>query len=252
VGTGYAGFLRAAREIGFCEVVGIEYAEGLVTLARANIADLPAAQVVSQDFLTGDFSGLGVFDLITCNDVIEHVDDPQLAMQKMAALTNPEGCICFEVPNKDAIPFVKSDGHFLIFGITQLPKDEAAEYHAAQTGAEKSFYLHEMGEMYELDWYLERLQELGFSARLAETYSLGGLEKVPELLADLNQGYQEWQVNKAPLLDKAIAGRVVAAVEKYLETLDQDFAKAANDQAAQTKFQYKYLRSFWTIIAVKG
>jgi 2-polyprenyl-3-methyl-5-hydroxy-6-metoxy-1,4-benzoquinol methylase len=182
VGTGYGGFLRAAKEVGFKEVVGIEPQTYLVNLARAITDDLQGAQVLQEDFLSGDFSSLPGFDLITCNDVIEHVDDPQLAIHKMCELVNENGCICFEVPNKDAIPFVKADGHFLIFGITQLRREQAAEYYAAYTGAEKSVYFFEMGEMYELEWYFTELRDNGFSAFIADTHSTGETEDVPNFM----------------------------------------------------------------------
>ena len=250
VGTGSGGFLRAAWEMGFKEVVGIELQPDLVELARANVEGLQGAQVLTDDFITGDFSALGGFDLITCNDVIEHVDDPELAIQKMSKLGNEDGCISFEVPNKDAISFVKSDGHFMIFGITQLPRHEAAEYHSAFTGVEKGYYLFEMGEMYELDWYSKKLLENGWSAFIADMHSIGDIENVPELVADLKQAYQEWQTVTKPSLDNAIAERVTSSVEKYIENLEHDFSNLG-DQALEIQFKNKYLRTFWTIIATR-
>lgn len=251
VGTGYGGFLRAAKEIGFDEVIGIELQPDLVELARANVDGLQGAQVLTDDFIQGDFSTLGSFDLITCSDVIEHVDDPQLAIQKMSELRNETGCIAFEVPNRDAITFVKSDGHFLIFGITQLPRHQAAEYHSAYTGVDKSYYLFEMGEMYELDWYFKKLSENGLSAFIADTHSIGDLQDVPGLMADLNQAYQEWQKVTKPRLDGSVAQLVTSSVEKYMKNLEYDFFNLG-DNVSKIRFKNKYLRAFWTIIAAKG
>lgn len=247
VGTGYGGFLRASKEIGFNEVVGIELQSCLVDLAKANVDGIQGATVVAGDFVTDDFSHLGRFDLITCNDVIEHVDDPALTIRKMSTLLNEGGCLCFEVPNKDSINFVKSDGHFVIFGITLLDRDNAAEYHSAHTGTDKSVYLFEMGEMYELDWYLERLAECGLSARIADTHAIGSLGDVPQLVADLRKTQQEWREMTKPKLALAIAQRVDSAVEMYLEKLEQDFAELS-DEASKTRFKNKYLRAFWTIL----
>ena len=250
VGTGYGGFLRAAKEAGFREVVGIELQQDLVDLARANIDGLPGAQVLKEDFLTGDFSGLQGFDLITCNDVIEHVDDPRLAIQKMSELTQENGCICFEVPNKDAIEFVRADGHFLIFGITQLPRDQAAEYYSAYTRTEKSIYYFEMGEMYDLDWYFKELIDHGLSAFIADTHSIGEIEDVPQLMKDLKLAYETWQAETKPRLDAGLAQRITSSVEKYMQDLEQDFSNLNNDPS-KVRFKDKYLRSFWTIIATK-
>jgi 2-polyprenyl-3-methyl-5-hydroxy-6-metoxy-1,4-benzoquinol methylase len=251
VGTGYGGFLRAAREAGFREVVGIELQPHLVELARANVQELQGAQVLTEDFLTGDFSHLQGFDLITCNDVIEHVDDPRLAIRRMSELTDENGCICFEVPNKDAIEFVRADGHFLIFGITQLPRDEAAEYYAAYTGMEKSVYYFEMGEMYKLDWYFNELVDNGLSAFIADTHSIGGIEDVPRLMEGLKLAYQTWQTETKPRLDATLAGRITSSVENYIQDLERDFANLDDDRS-KVRFKNKYLRTFWTIIANRG
>ena len=251
VGTGYGGFLRAAKEAGFREVVGIELQQDLVDLARANIDGLPGAQVLKEDFLTGDFSDLQRFDLITCNDVIEHVDDPRLAIQRMSDLTNEHGCICFEVPNKDAIEFVKADGHFLIFGITQLSKDQAAEYYAAYTGTDKSIYDFEMGEMYELGWYFSELKDKGLSAFIADTHSIGEIQDVPRLVEDLKLSYEKWQTETKPKLDEGLAQRIASSVETYLQCLQHDYSNI-NDDPSKVRFKDKYLRAFWTIIATRG
>jgi SAM-dependent methyltransferase len=247
VGTGYGGFLRASKEIGFNEAIGIELQPCLVELAKANVDGLPGATVLAGNFIADDFSRLGAFDLITCNDVIEHVDDAALAIQKMSTLLDEEGCLCFEVPNKDCITFVKSDGHFLIFGLTQLARDDAAAYHSAHTGSDRSVYLFEMGEMYELDWYLQKLAGRGLSARIVDTHAIGDLDDVPELVADLRQAYRQWREETKPKLEPVVAQCVDSAVQKYLNDLDRDFAELG-DAASKTRFKDKYLRSFWTII----
>jgi SAM-dependent methyltransferase len=250
IGTGYGGFLRAAKEIGFKEVIGIELHQGLANLARANIDGLQGAQVWVDDFLERDFSTLSGFDLITCNDVIEHVHDPKVAIQKMSGLLNEGGCVSFEVPNKDAIQFVKTDGHFVMFGITQLPREDAAEYYSAHTGAEKSVYFSEMGEMYELDWYLNELRENGLSAFLADTHSIGNLEDVPDLMKELQQAYGQWQTEIKPGLDPDLAQRITSSVEKYIENLRHDFTSLGTE-SSNVQFKDRYLRTFWTIIATR-
>jgi SAM-dependent methyltransferase len=251
VGTGYGGFLRAFKESGFKEVIGIELQPHLVNLAQANIVGLQGAQVLKGDFVKEDFSSLGTFDIITCNDVIEHVDDPVLTIQKLSALINDDGCISFEVPNKDCIAFVKSDGHFQIFGITQLLKDDAADYYAACLGNKKSGYYFEMGEMYELEWYIEKLAENGLSAFMADTHVDGKIEDVPILIADLKQAYRTWQAEKQPNLELGIAQKVASAVEKYMRELELAFT-ALTDDTSKRRFIDKYLRSFWTIIASRN
>ncbi len=250
VGTGYGGFLRAAKEIGFEEVAGVELQPHLVALAKKNVAGIPGAQVFTGDFIKDDFSQLGTFDLITCNDVIEHVDDPELAIQKMAGLLSDDGTLCFEVPNKDCITSVISDGHFLIFGITLLAKNEAAEYYSLFTGAKKSVYLFEMGEMYDLNWYCDRLAENSLSPFVIDTHLISSVEHVPQLVADLKEAYRKWQKEVQPKLDAATAENVSVSVERYLKGLENDYLSLGGTLSIPA-FQNKYLRSFWTIIATR-
>lgn len=251
IGTAYAGFLRAFKEKGFEEVIGIELQEHLATLGKANIDGLDNAQVILGDFVQDDYSYLGTFDVVTCNDVIEHVDDAVLTIHKMAAMVHDGGCLSLEVPNKDFISFVKSDGHFQIFGITQFAKDDSATYYSQALGASRENYLFEMGEMYELDWYIEQLSNNGLSAFIADTHKIADITDVPVLLAELRQSYEEWRTKVKPRIEDLIAEKLIKVVDVYIQQLEYDLS-LVNDEASKKRFEDKYLRSFWTILAIKS
>ncbi len=263
IGTAYAGFLRAFKERGFRDVIGIELQERLARLGTANIRGLCGAQVIVGDFLRDDYSSLGAFDIVTCNDVIEHVDDAVFAIKKMSNLVAAAGCLALEVPNKNCISFVKSDGHFQIFGITQLLRDGAADYYAAIMSQsdegrpdpalrenKRGTYLFEMGEMYELEWYIKHLSEHGMKVSVADTHKIAKLRQAPNMIDELKHAYTEWAFKTAPNIEKNIADAVIEAVDAYLRRLESDFAEL-NDEASQKRFEDKYLRSFWTLLAVK-
>ncbi|MBV6394067.1 MAG: hypothetical protein KPEEDBHJ_03313 [Anaerolineales bacterium] len=251
IGTAYAGFLRAYKEQGFEEAIGIELQERLAILGRANIDGLDNTQVIVGDFIQDDYSHLGAFDVVTCNDVIEHVDDAIVAIQKMSGMVADGGTLCMEVPNRDHINFVASDGHFQIFGITQLDRDDAALHYEAALKADRKNYYFQMGEMYELDWYIEQLSRNGLKAFIADTHMVGGVKDVPELIAGLRRAYAEWRQNLKPRLEPLLAARLTEAVESYIQRLEQDFS-GIKDDLSRKRFEDKYLRSFWTILAIKG
>jgi len=248
IGTGYGGFLRAFKEFGFRHVVGIEINPNLANLAQANIDDLQDARVLLGDFIKDDFSKLGRFDVITCNDVIEHVDDPVLTIQKMSAMVNDDGCLFLEVPNKDFITFVKSDGHFQIFGITQLLKEDAANYYSAYLGKEKEEYHYQMGEMYELGYYFEQLANAGLSVTTIDTQATIDISDVPFAIDDLKQTYSTWLKEKKPGLNHEIAQKVMFSVENYIHKMETAFFQLTDDTSKQ-EFTNKYLKPFWSIIA---
>ena len=143
---------------------------------------------------------MGAFDIVTCNDVIEHVDDAVFAIKKMSNLVAAAGCLALEVPNKNCISFVKSDGHFQIFGITQLLRDGAADYYAAIMSQsdegrpdpalrenKRGTYLFEMGEMYELEWYIKHLSEHGMKVSVADTHKIAKLRQTPNMIDELKR-----------------------------------------------------------------
>lgn len=251
IGTAYAGFLRAYKEQGFEEAIGIELQERLAILGRANIDGLDNTQVIVGDFIQDDYSYLGAFDVLTCNDVIEHVDDAIVAIQKMSDMVADGGTLCMEVPNRDCISFVASDGHFQIFGITQLDRDDAALHYEAVLKADRKNYYFQMGEMYELDWYIEQLARNGLNAFIADTHKTGTVKEVPELIAGLQRAYAEWRQYLKPHLPPLLAARLTEAVESYIQRLEQDFL-GIKDELSRKRFEDKYLRSFWTILAIKG
>ncbi len=251
IGTAYAGFLRAFKEQGFEEVVGIELQEHLANLGRANMDGLDNARVILGDFLREDYSSLGVFDVVTCNDVIEHVDDAAAAIRKMCSMVGAEGCLALEVPNKDCIDFVRSDGHYQIFGITQLGRNDAADYYSQALGADRSDYLFEMGEMYELDWYIEQLSNNGLTVMIADTHRIARIQDVPTLLDKLRQAREDSRVNVQPRMDRLVVAKLTNAVDAYIQELERDISQA-KDEASIKRFEDKYLRSFWTILAIKG
>lgn len=251
IGTAYAGFLRAFKEQGFKEVIGIELQESLAHLGRANIDGLDDAQVIVGDFIQNDYSFLGAFDVVTCNDVIEHVDDAIIAIKKMSGMVTEGGVLAMEVPNRDCISFVTSDGHFQIFGITQLNRDDAALYYEAVLKADRKNYFFQMGEMYELDWYVKQLSQNGLNAFVADTHRIGGIKDVPGLLVELKQAYEDWYLKVKPRLEPLLAERMTNAVNAYIQKLEQDVSHV-HDETSRKRFEDKYLRSFWTILAIKG
>lgn len=251
IGTAYAGFLRAFKEQGFKEVIGIELQESLAHLGMANIDGLDDARVIVGDFIQNDYSFLGAFDVVTCNDVIEHVDDAIIAIKKMSSMVTEGGVLAMEVPNRDCISFVTSDGHFQIFGITQLNRDDAALYYEAVLKADRKNYFFQMGEMYELDWYVKQLSQNGLNAFVADTHRIGGIKDVPGLLVELKQAYEDWYLKVKPRLEPLLAERMTNAVNAYIQKLEQDVSHV-HDETSRKRFEDKYLRSFWTILAIKG
>jgi SAM-dependent methyltransferase len=94
--------------------------------------------------------------VITCIDVIEHVDDVPKAMKNMVQLINPGGILVLQMPNKDSISNVMADSHYNIFGITLLKNPDARRLYHCHIP-----YPYDLGEYYQQEYYLKLLTDLG-------------------------------------------------------------------------------------------
>jgi SAM-dependent methyltransferase len=98
-GTGYGAELLASE--GAAAVVGVDVdvevveaarrdGSGAVRFAAADVRELPA--------------DLGTFDLVVCFEVLEHIDEPEAALDRLAAALAPDGLLVVSSPNRDVYP----------------------------------------------------------------------------------------------------------------------------------------------------
>jgi 2-polyprenyl-3-methyl-5-hydroxy-6-metoxy-1,4-benzoquinol methylase len=96
-GTGYGAAMLA--EAGAAHVVGIDIAEEAV--ARA-------AEVSDAEFVVGDVHELpfpdDAFDVVTCFEVIEHVEGTEQVVAELTRVLAPGGVLLISSPNRDAYP----------------------------------------------------------------------------------------------------------------------------------------------------
>lgn len=93
IGSGPGFFLKHAMRRGW-KGLGIEPSIRAAEFARRNGVE------VINDLLTRDLAdGLGFFDLIYMNEVLEHLPDPAAILETATNLLNPGGLLCVIVPN---------------------------------------------------------------------------------------------------------------------------------------------------------
>jgi 2-polyprenyl-3-methyl-5-hydroxy-6-metoxy-1,4-benzoquinol methylase len=157
VGCAYGGFVAAFADAGAVDVAGFDFNPQLLDYARALLQDygIPARLEQGSILDRTVAARFGRFDLITCNDVLEHVGDQGTALENLASLLAPGGYMCLEIPNRFAATFVLSDGHFQKFGLTSLPKRLADQRFEKEDRREHDVTYRSV------DWYVNRLQRLG-------------------------------------------------------------------------------------------
>lgn len=98
IGTGPGFFLKTAKSRGW-RVLGIEPSRQAAKHARS------LGLEIAEGFFNADTAaGLGRFDAVQLNNVLEHVPDPAAILIEARALLEPNGALCVNVPN-DYSPF---------------------------------------------------------------------------------------------------------------------------------------------------
>lgn len=138
IGCAYGGTPIAFAKAG-SEAYGVEINPGLLELARVNLADHPGLQctLLSGDILQPELANsLGQFDIITCDNVIEHVEKASQLVSTIAHLLKPSGVCHVAIPNAFSYSQVMRDGHYGLFGLTLLERDRAIAYYHATGNTE--------------------------------------------------------------------------------------------------------------------
>lgn len=95
-GVGYGAAML--HDAGARDVVAIDSSESVVEVARHAV---PAGVLCE----VGDVTSLqyedASFDVIVCFEVIEHVDDPDAALDELARVLRPDGLLLISSPNRD-------------------------------------------------------------------------------------------------------------------------------------------------------
>jgi len=241
VGCAYGGFLRALRASG-TEVVGIEISQELAELAVANLGG-GSGQVIAADVLSVESTQLGRFDLVACNDVTEHVADAGTLVRRIAELLAPGGFAYFEIPNRDALSFVASDGHFQRFGLTLLPRSLAARY--LREAADRNY--DDMGELHDETSYRAWFAAAGLSTVDLPQPHAQSFETVHDRVFDLVNAFTWWRGHERKALSVEVADAIMDRYYAYTAELFPRLVRALTG-VEREPFARRYLTPFWTFL----
>jgi 2-polyprenyl-3-methyl-5-hydroxy-6-metoxy-1,4-benzoquinol methylase len=253
VGCAYGGFLVAFAERGAADVVGIDINEGLLELARHNLSDNGIkANIMKADILEENLpEQIFTFDIVSCNDVIEHVDNPMQAIVNLSHLLKPNGILFMEIPNKYFSGFLREDGHYKLPGITLLPKSQADKYYRAIFDSDNT-----VGHYKSLSWYYYHLMRNGLQPKLVNNLKVSNIS---DLVFDFEESLRILKIFNDDRLDKSlnadIRQRTYELDLKFHQDLNNYHAlENKNDKIinyAQQELMLRYGTSFWSIIAIK-
>lgn len=244
VGCGYGGFMVAFHNHGY-RVAGIDINPGLIYFTNNNLKDYKIEALVLQDSILTDGikEKLGMFDVISCYDVIEHVENVPTCLEKVTDLLNPDGILGLKIPNKDSIKFVTKDGHYNLFGITLLKHELAYQYHRKFFTTE-----YDVGEYYPLPYYINQLERLGCSVHVLGRDRYLRFRRGPDLIKDLLSQYLVFRKKARFSIPNEISSQININFMRYFFRVLMTFLFPIDVPS----FRERYLTDFWTILAVKG
>jgi len=247
IGCGFGGCLVAFARQGV-EVCGIEVDQQRIEFAKANCKDYQInARVFQLSVLEDQIEDrLGTFDVITCMDVIEHLLDVPKALQKMANLLKPGGLLILEIPNKDSLSFVASDGHFNLFGITLLPRTEAIEYHRKFFSFE-----YDVGYYHPPDFYETELKGLGLQPQMISSslHPVREIRETDQLISKAIRSYIRFLGETHSKLPEKLTQRIKLNFATYMNRFLTDLSKMPEGTQRVEAFRRRYLTDFWILIA---
>lgn len=208
-GCAYAGFLAAAAEAGAREVVGVDMDDRFLDIARPFISATGIPHRIAKGDVSdsGFLSTLGQFDLITCNDVIEHVDSVPQCLESLAGALAEDGYLYLAAPNRMCPDFIRKDPHFQYFGIVLLERPEARRY-----SVEKSKWPHyDVGDYCEVPEFRRLLEGHGLEMQII---NVPGEAEAPQVIARLESDFREIEALGAAFEEPAIPAELVTQVRQ--------------------------------------
>jgi len=245
VGCGFGGSLVAFGKRGF-EVSGIELDSDRATATEILLKDQNLiGHISNMDIYSDSFNSFEEFDIIIAENVIEHVDNPRKFLFHLSKYINPNGILYLEIPNYMGVQYVSCDPHYQIPLITLLRHHSAKAAFKSIIGS----YNYDIGEYYNLSWYLNILQTLGYvvtwkphplaTRSIEQFHDL--FVQITKKITEIDKIYENCDIFVADEL-KSIAWRYLAKVageyKNYHDGKNNDFVNY-------------YLADAWILIAQK-
>lgn len=159
VGCGDAGVPIAFAEAG-AEAYGIEPFEPSVVRGRVRAKE----HGVAPDLRVGIGESLphpdAMFDLVTLDNVLEHVQDRERTLDEIHRVLRPGGILYLVTPKPFALHSLVSDPHYAMAGLVLMPRPMQKWYFERIRGGGEGNY--GVGWIPTRRWVLARLRERGF------------------------------------------------------------------------------------------
>lgn len=249
IGSGYGGVCIAAAKAG-AVAVGIEVDPSLLALADANRRDHPGLDVRFEPTSALDWDTLstwGSFDVITCDNVVEHVPNPPVMLVHLARLLAPGGLVYLTVPNAFSLGQVVKECHYSRFGLSLLDPIDGQRYVKDALGNDS----YDVAAYYRLPEYVALLERYGLSWAMLNPVEAGDEEvrKIRAALSSLEQARAQAEI---PV---AVRAKVNAFVDAHLAWcraelgLHESLPPGAAREELAHRMAREWLQELWYFVA---
>jgi SAM-dependent methyltransferase len=161
IGSGYGGACIAAAKRG-AEAIGLELNYQTIAIARENLQDYKRdhgwvnVRFMAKDALQPDIVGQlgGRFDLVICDNVIEHVDNARRLINNISLVLNNGGITYITAPNGLSFGQVLKEDYYHLFGISLLDRFDA-KARFAEIGMPRQYDVGDYFDYYQYHGMLE-------------------------------------------------------------------------------------------------
>jgi 2-polyprenyl-3-methyl-5-hydroxy-6-metoxy-1,4-benzoquinol methylase len=223
-GPGYLSTFYAMHNF---DSIGIDV--GDLTHASMNKRDWPDKKLtfLNFDLIKTDALNLGTFDIITVDNVLEHVDSPSVVISRLQPLLSRNGIIYLIIPNSHSIETVQSDPHYRQFGLSLLDKQDGDAMVAGLTD-HNSYDVNTWFNKYKIENYYAIFRKYGFDSTLCDDLTDAEMAKRRDVVLHLNVGHLRTDFrNKLVALQNNIP---TSLFEKLRYLLDLYLMELENDR----------------------
>ncbi len=249
IGSGYGGTSIAAALEG-AHAVGIELGEAQLRLSAANLSDHSSLSVEIHRIDAMDWSKLevlGTFDVVTCDNVIEHVPQPELLVAHIRRLLKPKGFAYITAPNAFSLGHVTKDCHYGQFGLSLLDPIDGLTF-VRESSAQSSY---DVSRYFAFSGYRGLFEKYGLNLRLLNRVESSEVE----LATLLKQRDALERVRASAKVPAALADKVKVLVDDFLQRFERDiaFLKQLPQGEEKKRFGHELFREYgdelWLLVA---
>lgn len=242
LGCGVGGTAVALAELG-AATMGIDLDPDRVNLAAANALDRKVEVGLSTTDVLDPAAraGIGQFDVIVAEDVLEHVADAADGVAALAELLAQGGLARVTIPNGDAVPLVIADAHYLLPGLTLLDDRKQA---AAYFDASFEWGEYDVGDYHSYDDYVGWFEGAGLTVAAVEL-----VDEMPWQAIDAEFARAQQAVAAAAAdvgLPSVVRGGIVLGWDAYAERVQ--LARSRGADFARPRVGAR----FWRFYVTKG